>query len=71
MPGGGGHTEMCTICHEEFRVGDMVEFRGKFYCKERLHNKVISGILIDENSRKVVPVDAGRSVQIVIDEGIV
>lgn len=76
IPGMGmshtGRVETCDICNMEYRMIDLVEFRGKYYCKKRMHVNVIRAILIEENAGKF----NGRNetnigtVDIIIDQSI-
>lgn len=50
-----GRMETCTVCNHEFRITEMVQFRGKWYCKPSLHIREIASILKLENESRNRP----------------
>lgn len=67
-----GRVETCDICNHEYRLNELVEFRGKFYCLENLHNKVIGDILLTENLNSFQPPaeEVVGNTELIIDQSV-
>lgn len=50
-----GVMRFCAVCALEYRESDMIAFRGRWYCKERMHVHEIASILKDEAARRYKP----------------
>lgn len=64
--------ETCDLCNQEYKLVDLVEFRGKYYCKVNMHNRAIHDIIMEENAGKFrgVPETVLGSTDVIIDQSI-
>ena len=52
---GTGPQHECIICSQDFRISDMVFFRGDWYCRQFQHDLIIASILRKEMADRYIP----------------